>query len=461
MMIRTINPTTEEVITNYPVFGEKQISALIEAGYLTFNVWKKTDFSQRKQVMLKMAELLLKKKADFATLIATEMGKPVSQGLAEIEKCAWACEHYAEQAELYLQPRTIQTEMKKALVCYQPLGVVFAIMPWNFPFWQVFRFACPTLMAGNAVILKHASISIGSGNVIAELFLEAGFPEHLFQHFILDNEQAARVLADEKVVAVSLTGSERAGTTVAAQAASYSKKAILELGGNDPYLILDDANLDLAARCIVSSRLNNCGQVCIAAKRIIATEAIHDALVDKIKVEMAHYKMGNPLDEKTNLGPMAREDLRQTLHEQVLDTVKAGARLISGGEIPEQKGFYYPPTLLTHVHKGMPAFDEELFGPVISVIKADDEIQAIRLANQSRYGLGAAVFTGDIERGERIAREDIEAGVCFVNALVASDPRLPFGGIKHSGFGRELSREGILAFVNTKTIAINDNEYDK
>lgn len=459
MIIQTINPVTEDILCEYSTLSEKQIDAFIDAGHLTFDIWKKTSFSQRQQCMLKVAQLLLQKKHDFALLMASEMGKPISAGKAEIEKCSWVCRHYAENAEGYLQPRTVQTEMKKTLVCYQPLGIVFAIMPWNFPFWQVFRFAVPTLMAGNAAILKHAPISTGTGNAIAELFLEAGFPEHLFQHFILDNELAAKVIANDKIVAVTLTGSEQAGSVVAANAAKHLKKAVLELGGNDPYIVLEDADLDLAANCIVTSRLNNCGQVCIAAKRIIAVKSVYNSLLEKIQVLMANYHMGDPLDEKTNLGPMARDDLRKTLHEQVLKSVKSGAKLIVGGEIPKGKGFYYPPTLLIDVHKGMPAFDEELFGPVIAAIAVENEVEAIQLANQSQYGLAAAVFTRDLARGERIARYEIEAGSCFVNALVASDPRVPFGGIKHSGFGRELSREGILEFVNTKTVAINDSAH--
>lgn len=454
MIIRTVNPTTEAVLNEYIIMNEEEVSARIDAGHLTYRIWRRTNFSQRKQTLLRMADLLQQKKDDFAHLMANEMGKPLSLGRAEIEKCIWLCEHYAEKAESYLQPRLIETEMKKTMVCYQPLGVIFAIMPWNFPFWQVFRFAVPTIMAGNAAILKHAPISTGTGEVIAELFLAAGFPEHLFQHFVLDNELAARVIAHDKVAAVTLTGSERAGSIVAAHAASYLKKAVLELGGNDPYLVLEDADLDLAASCIVTSRLNNCGQVCIAAKRVIALKAIRDELMYKINDQMTHYKMGDPLDPETNLGPMARDDLRKTVHEQVLKSIKLGAKLIVGGEIPKSKGFYYPPTLLIDVHRGMPAFDEELFGPVIALITAEDEAQAIQLANLSYYGLGAAVFTSDLARGEYIAEQELEAGSCFVNAFVASDPRVPFGGIKHSGFGRELSREGILEFVNTKTVAI-------
>ncbi|OCH98479.1 succinate-semialdehyde dehydrogenase [Legionella jamestowniensis] len=455
MIIQTVNPATEEVLNEYHLLTEEQIEACIDAAQVSFKVWKKTPFSQRKQLMLNLAKLLRDKKEELALLIAKEMGKPITSGKAEIEKCAWVCEHYAENAEHYLQPRPIQTEMKKTKVCYQPLGIVFAIMPWNFPFWQVFRFAVPALMAGNAAILKHAPISTGTGNKIAALFEEAGFPKHLFQHFVLDNDLAAKVIANNKIVAVTLTGSEKAGAAVASNAAEHLKKAVLELGGSDPYLVLHDADLDLAAKAIVTSRLNNSGQVCIAAKRILAVEPIHDKLVEKIKALMANYQMGDPLDEKTNMGPMARDDLRKSLHEQVVKSVKSGAKLIEGGEIPKRKGFYYPPTLLLNVKKGMPAFDEELFGPVLAVTKVKDEAEAIQMANDTSYGLGAAVFTKDLARGEHIAQYEIEAGACFVNALVASDPRVPFGGIKRSGFGRELSKEGILEFVNTKAVAVN------
>ncbi|AHE67074.1 NAD-dependent succinate-semialdehyde dehydrogenase [Legionella oakridgensis] len=454
MQIKTINPATEEILQSYPLFKEEQVHAFIDAAHLCYQAWRKTSFSQRRQRMLKMAELLRKKQEEYAALMAKEMGKPLTAGKSEIEKCAWVCEHFAKQAEQYLAPRLIQTEMTKTKVCYQPLGVVFAIMPWNFPFWQVFRFAAPTIMAGNAAILKHAPISTGAGNAIAELFLEAGFPEHLFQHFILDNELAAKVIANEKIVGVSLTGSEKAGSIVASHAASHLKKSVLELGGNDPYIILADADLELAANCVVTSRMNNSGQVCIAAKRTIVVDEVVEEFVEHIVKLVEKFQMGNPLDPSTNFGPMARKDLRDTLHQQVLDSEKKGAKILRGGTVPHRKGFYYPPTILTNVSPGMPAFDDELFGPVIAIVSAEDEAHAIRLANQSKYGLGGAVFTSDLARGEKIATEEIEVGSCFVNTYVASDPRVPFGGIKRSGFGREISREGILEFVNTKTVSI-------
>ncbi|RUQ82083.1 NAD-dependent succinate-semialdehyde dehydrogenase [Legionella septentrionalis] len=454
MQITTMNPATEKPLQSYPLFTADQVNAYIDAAHLCYLSWRKTDFAQRKQRMLTLAELLRKKQDSYAELMAKEMGKPISAGKAEMQKCAWVCEHFAEQAESYLAARTIKTEMQKTIVSHQPLGIVFAIMPWNFPFWQVFRFAAPTIMAGNAAILKHAPISTGAGNAIADLFLQAGFPEHLFQHFILDNDLAAKVIAHEKIVAVTLTGSEQAGGIVASNAGKHLKRVVLELGGNDPYLVLADADLDLAAENIVLSRLNNSGQVCIAAKRTIVVHEVFDAILEKILQRVKGYQMGDPLDPSTNFGPMAREDLRNTLHQQVMESKEKGAKVIVGGEIPHCQGFYYPPTVLTDVCPGMPAFDDELFGPVIAITKAEDEAHAIRLANQSRYGLGAAIFTRDLKRGERMATHEIETGSCFVNAYVASDPRVPFGGIKRSGYGRELSQEGILEFVNIKTVSI-------
>ena len=458
MQIQTMNPATEKTLKSYDQLNANDVNRLIGEAHANYLAWRETSFSMRGKLMLTIAKLLRQKQDEYAVLMAEEMGKPVTAGKIEIEKCAWVCEHYAEHAESYLAARMIKTEMKKSMVCHQPLGIVLAIMPWNFPFWQVFRFAAPTLMAGNVAILKHASISAGVGDAIAALFIEAGFPEHVFQHFLLDKDRVADVIAHDKVVAVTLTGSDQAGRTVAAHAAMHLKKTMLELGGSDPYVVLADADLELAARCIVDSRLNNCGQVCIAAKRTIVVQEVAEALISELTQLINQYKMGDPLDPKTNLGPMAREDLRKTLHQQVMDSIDAGAKLLCGGKIPKRCGFYYPPTLLTNVRPGMPAFDDELFGPVVAVITAKDEVDAIRLANQSHYGLGAAVFTRDLVRGEYIATHEIEAGACFVNGLVASDPRLPFGGIKQSGFGRELSREGILEFVNVKTVAINDKE---
>lgn len=455
MKIQTINPATEQVLGSYDCLDELAIQTKIESAHQSYLKWKLTPFTTRQDLLLNLAKVLGQKKDELALLMTTEMGKPITAGKAEIDKCILLCEHYAEHAEGYLSPRVVQTEMKLSKVCYRPLGIVFGIMPWNFPFWQVFRFAVPTIMAGNAALLKHAPISSGTGNKIEELFLEAQFPPSLFQHLILDNDGAAKVIEHDFVSAVTLTGSGRAGSAVASHAGKFLKKSVLELGGADPYLVLEDADLDLAARCIVNSRLSNAGQVCIAAKRVIAIQSIAEKLTQKIIKNMAFYQIGDPLAPKTNMGPLARRDLRDTLHLQVEKSVKQGAKLLLGGIIPDGKGFYYPPTLLTDVKPGMTAFDEEVFGPVIAISTVDSEEEAIQYANMGQYGLGAAVFTRDLQKGEHIATMEIEAGVCFVNALVASDPRLPFGGIKHSGYGRELSREGILEFVNTKTIAIS------
>ncbi|WP_454783647.1 NAD-dependent succinate-semialdehyde dehydrogenase [Legionella sp. WA2024007413] len=457
MIIQTVNPATEQTLQSYNCLSEQEVTEKLNKAHEAYLEWKKTSFSKRKALMLRLAQLLKSKTEELAHLMSVEMGKPITAGIAEINKCAWLCEHYAEHAEEYLAEKVVQTDMKKSKVCHLPLGVVFAIMPWNFPFWQVFRFAVPTLMAGNVAVLKHAPISSGTGNKIEELFLEAGFPEYVFQHLIVDNDGAAKIIEHPAVIAVTLTGSGRAGSAVASHAGKFLKKAVLELGGSDPYIVLEDADLDLAARCIVNSRLSNSGQVCIAAKRIIVLKSVEEELVQKIIEHISTFKMGDPLNSETKLGPLARSDLRENLHIQVEKSVKQGAKLLLGGIIPEGKGFYYPPTLLTNVTPGMPAFDEELFGPVIAIITVNNEKEAIEYANQSQYGLGAAVFTRNLERGEHIATYEIEAGACFVNAFVASDPRLPFGGIKESGFGRELSREGILEFVNTKTIAISDS----
>lgn len=457
MKIQTINPATEQLLKSYNCLDEQAIHQKINAAHQTYLKWKRTPFLKRQGLIVQLAHLLEQKKNDLAYLMSTEMGKPVTAGKAEIDKCIWLCEHYAEHAESYLSSREIQTEGKLAKVCYNPIGIVFGIMPWNFPFWQVFRFAVPTIMAGNAALLKHAPISSGTGNKIEELFIEAQFPAALFQHLIVDNDGAAKVIENNLVSAVTLTGSGRAGSAVASQAGKFLKKSVLELGGSDPYLVLEDADLDLAAHCIVASRLNNSGQVCIAAKRVIALKSIEKELTEKIIQNMTSYKMGDPLDPKINMGPLARSDLRDTLHVQVEKSVKQGAKLLLGGIIPDCKGFYYPPTLLTDVRPGMTAFDEELFGPVVAISTVTTEEEAIHYANMGQYGLGAAVFTRDLKKGEHIATHEIEAGVCFVNSFVASDPRLPFGGIKHSGYGRELSREGILEFVNTKTIAISDS----
>lgn len=453
-MIQTVNPATEAVIQSYPELTQEAAYTHVQKAHTAYQAWRKTSFAERSAKLIKLAACLRAEKERFARLMATEMGKPLQAGLNEIEKCAWVCEHYAEHAENYLAPETVQTNLKDTRVVYRPLGVVFAIMPWNFPFWQVFRYAVPTIAAGNTTILKHAPISSGSGEAIAALFLEAGFPRHVFQHMVLDNQVAADVIAHPSVVGVTFTGSARAGAEIAASAGKHLKRVVLELGGSDPAVVLADADIKLAAEAIVASRLNNSGQVCIAAKRIIVVASVREQLQQAIEACIKNYPLGDPLDEKTVIGPMARADLRDTVHAQVEASVQKGATLKLGGVLPKGAGFYYPVTILTEVAPGMPAFDEEIFGPVIALIEARDEDHAFLLANQTEYGLGASIFTRDEVRGEQLAADVLEAGTCFVNGKVTSDPRVPFGGIKNSGFGRELAREGILAFVNMKTVGI-------
>lgn len=382
------------------------------------------------------------------------MGKPLKQGIAEIEKCASVCDYYAENAQKFLQQETVKTDASKSYISFQPLGVILAVMPWNFPFWQVFRFLAPALMAGNCGVLKHASNVPGCAIAIEDIIKEAGFPTHVFQTLLIESSAVSRVIENPFIKAVTLTGSIPAGQKVAQKAASLLKKTVLELGGSDAYLILEDADLELTAETCVNSRLINSGQSCIAAKRFIVLKEIEENFIRLFKEKMAAKVMGDPLDEKTQIGPQARVDLRDQLHEQVLKSISQGAKCILGGKIPEGNHAFYPPTILTNVKKGMPAYDEELFGPVASIISAEDEKEAIFIANDTVFGLGAAVFSTDIARAENIAEKKIQAGSCFVNALVKSDPRLPFGGINQSGYGRELSPYGIKEFVNIKTVYV-------
>ncbi len=391
---------------------------------------------------------------ELARLMVMEMGKPVAQARSEIEKCAWVCEYYAEYAAEHLQTEHYETEASESFVSYQPLGVILAVMPWNFPFWQVFRFAAPTLMAGNAAVLKHASNVPGCALAIESVFVRAGFPEDLFRTLLIGGDAVESVIHHPVVRAVSLTGSTEAGQSVGQAAGKAIKKAVLELGGSDPYVILEDADLSEAVSICVQSRLINNGQSCIAAKRFIVPQSVATEFEERFVREMRARRVGEPLDERTDVGPLARVDLRDELHGQVLRSIQAGARCLLGGEIPEREGAYYPPTVLTDVAAGMPAYNEELFGPVAAIISVDAEAEAIRVANDSAFGLGAAVLTRNVVRGRKIAEEELQAGACFVNAFVRSDPRLPFGGIKQSGYGRELGPHGIREFVNIKTIYV-------
>lgn len=454
MTIQSINPATGEVIQRYDAMTREEIDAILEQAHLTFLLWRKTSFRERAERMKNAAQVLQQQRREYAELMAKEMGKPVSGGLSEIDKCAWVCEYYADHAESFLRNEDIETDASSSFVTYNPLGAVLAVMPWNFPFWQVFRFAAPALMAGNVGLLKHASNVPGCALAIEDVFRKAGFPEHAFRTLMIESSLVGSVIEHPVVKAVTLTGSTPAGKAVAKQAGTVLKKTVLELGGSDPYLVLEDADIAFAASTCTASRLINSGQSCIAAKRFIVVEPVLRQFEEAFIENMKQFKMGDPLQEEVQIGPMARHDLRDEIHQQVLESVKRGAVCRLGGEIPTGPGAYYPPTVLTNVKKGMPAYDEEIFGPVASIIAAKDEQDAIRIANDSIFGLGAAVFTRDTQRGRRIAAEEIEAGCCFVNQFVKSDPRLPFGGIKESGYGRELSHYGIKEFVNIKTVYI-------
>ncbi len=453
-MIRTISPATGEFLEEYETHSPDQVEGSISRAAVSQVAWKNTSFADKAQLMRTAAGLLRERADKYATLMAFEMGKPIAQGRSESKKCAWVCEYYADNAEAFLADEPIVTDASESFVTYQPLGVILAIMPWNFPFWQVFRFAAPTLMSGNTAILKHASNVPGCALAIEEVFRDAGFPEGVFTSLLIGSEEAGRVIENPLIKAVSLTGSTTAGKAVAEKAASVLKKTVLELGGSDPYVILEDANLDEAISTCVESRLINSGQSCIAAKRFIVPESIKRPFQEQFVSAMRERTVGDPFNEQTDIGPQARVDLRDELHQQVTKSVEAGARLLCGGFVPEGEGAFYPATVLTDVGQGSPAYEEELFGPVAAIIPVADEEEAIQVANDSSFGLGAAVITSNIEKGRAIARERLEAGACFVNAFVRSDPRLPFGGIKDSGYGRELARNGILEFVNTKTVYV-------
>jgi succinate-semialdehyde dehydrogenase/glutarate-semialdehyde dehydrogenase len=449
-----IDPHSGRELRSFPTATPAEVSAALTRSERAFRDWRRTSFGERADVMRRAASMLRDNAATYARLIAEEMGKPIASGRAESEKCAWVCEYYAENAESMLADEVTKTEARLSYVAYRPLGPLLAIMPWNYPFWQVFRFAAPALMAGNTVVLKHAPNVPGCAQALETLLLEAGLPEGCFHNLFLTNAQAGAVIRNRRVRGVTLTGSVRAGKSVARQAGAYIKKTVLELGGSDPYLVLEDADIEQAATLCVRSRLSNSGQSCIAAKRLIVVEPVRKAFTEAVVERMRRAKIGNPMDEGTEVGPLAREDLRAGLHAQVERSVAKGARVILGGKMPSGAGWYYPTTVLEDVKKGMPAYQEELFGPVAAILAARDRAHAIRLANDTSFGLGAAVFTADVAEGERIARDELHAGCCFVNSFVRSDPRLPFGGVMDSGYGRELGWQGIHEFVNSKMVQL-------
>jgi len=451
--MRSTNPTTGEFIKEYQEHSQNEVNEIIEKVNQEWLSWKETTFEYRASLMKTAARILREKKETYAQLMTIEMGKIIRESLAEIEKCVLACDYYADHAEDLLKDEVIPTDASRSLVVFQPIGIVLAVMPWNFPFWQVFRFAAPALMAGNAAVLKHASNVPGCALAIESIFREAGFPENIFRTLMIPSFMVKNVIENPSIVAVTLTGSESAGSEVASVAGKMIKKTLLELGGSDAFIILEDADMDKAVKTAATARMINQGQSCIAAKRFIVVESRIKEFEEKIKDAMQNLKTGDPLEPDTQVGPMARKDLVDDIDRQVKESLAMGARLVLGGRRTERTGYYFPPTILADVTKGMPVYNQETFGPIVAIIRVQDEVEAIIVANDSEFGLGGSVWTQDLKRGEAVARK-INTGAVFVNGLTKSDPRLPFGGIKKSGYGRELSGYGIKEFVNIKTIWI-------
>lgn len=453
-MLRAVNPATGKVIKEYKTDDDKKVQKALAKADTAFRKWKQASFKERAAVLKNIAKALREDKVRLAELATAEMGKPIGQSMDEVEKCARTMDFYAKNGSQFLADQVVETDARKSFVSFQPLGVVLAIMPWNFPFWQVFRAMAPTLMAGNTMVLKHASNIPGCALAIEKVIRKSGAPDGLFQTLLIPASQVEPVIAHPAVAAVTLTGSTEAGKKVAAAAGAHLKKQVLELGGSDAYIVLDDADLDIAIEVSVRGRLVNSGQSCVAAKRFVVVKSMRKAFEERFVAAMKAATYGDPMNRDNRIGPMARHDLRDQLHEQVLQSVAKGAKILCGGFIPEGAGAYYPPTVLSNVKKGMPAYDEELFGPVASVIEAKDEDDAFRIANDSIYGLGGGIFSKDRKRAEKLAAEKLDAGNCFVNEHVHSDPHLPFGGVKQSGYGRELGVFGIREFVNIKTVFI-------
>ncbi|MFZ0416467.1 MAG: NAD-dependent succinate-semialdehyde dehydrogenase [Candidatus Sulfotelmatobacter sp.] len=453
MPIATINPATGETLQTFQPLSKSEIEQKLQLAVATFHAERKTPFAERARRMLKAADILERDKDKFAHLMTLEMGKPYKAAVAEAVKCTTACRYYADNAEKILTDEVIDTGAKKSFVRYRPIGPILAVMPWNFPFWQVIRFAAPALMAGNVGLLKHASNVPQCALAIEKIFLEAGFPAGAFQTLLIGSQQVDAILNDPRVVAATLTGSEQAGIEVGVAAAKRIKKVVLELGGSDPFIVMPSADLDTAVVTAVEARVINNGQSCIAAKRFIVHESIAADFEKKFVARMKNLRIGDPFDEKTELGPLATADAVKSLDADVQKTIKAGAKLLTGGHKLELPGNYYAATVLTDIPKDSPAYREEFFGPVASLFRVEDIDEAIRLANDSRFGLGASAWTTDDRERERFINE-LESGMVFINKMVASDPRIPFGGVKHSGHGRELSANGIREFMNIKTVWI-------
>ncbi|MBT4033132.1 MAG: NAD-dependent succinate-semialdehyde dehydrogenase [Candidatus Marinimicrobia bacterium] len=451
--MRSINPSSGMLINDYASHSTSETSKIITSTNETWIMWRKTSFQQRSRLMHNAASVLRNEKEDLARLMSLEMGKVLHEAAAEIEKCAWVCEYYADHAESFLADEIVETNASKSFVSFAPIGIVLAVMPWNFPFWQVFRFAAPALMAGNAAVLKHASNVPGCALAIEEIFIKAGFPVNLFRTLMISASQVESVIMNPHIRAVTLTGSEAAGMNVASIAGRALKKTVLELGGSDPYIVLDDADIDKCVETAVNARMINNGQSCIAAKRFIVVESRLEEFETKKTMIMSTLTPGDPLLQDTQVGPLAREDLRDELHNQVKTSLDAGARLLLGGKSISGPGYFYEPTVVSDVRPGMSLYHEETFGPVSAIIPVKDADEAIKVANDSKFGLGGSLWTNDLTQGEKLARQ-IESGAVFVNGMTISDPRLPFGGIKRSGYGRELSQFGIREFTNIKSIWI-------
>jgi succinate-semialdehyde dehydrogenase/glutarate-semialdehyde dehydrogenase len=450
----TENPATGQKGRVYEGRTPAEVRHIVVAVDRAFKKWRRRSYSERAKLMREAAAILRRKRDEFAALMTEEMGKPISDGRAEVEKCATACDYFADNAERFLAQEKVDLGGPEAFVTFEPLGIILAIMPWNFPFWQVFRFAAPTLMAGNVAVLKHASNVPGCALAIESVFRDAGFPDDVFRTLLIPSRDVESVIDMKEVKAVTLTGSVEAGRKVAMAAAQRLKKSVLELGGSDPYVVLEDADIAKAAKICATARMVNAGQSCIAGKRFIVVEKVRDQFEKAFVEAMKAYQMGDPRDEGTKFGPMYSVAGRDELHEQVERSVAAGARILTGGKKSQKPGAWYPPTVLTDVRPSVPAFTEEIFGPVASVIVAKDESDAIAIANDSEFGLGSAVITRDLDRGRRIAAHELESGMSFVNDNVRSDARMPFGGLKHSGYGREVSRYGLLEFVNIKSVLV-------
>ena len=450
-MITTIDPATEEVIERFAYMDAGAADAKLREADSAFNAWRAVSLEERSATLRNVAQRFRAESASLAATAVREMGKPIVQARAEIEKCAWALEFFADNAAAMLAPQDAPSNAARSYVAFRPLGVVLAIMPWNFPYWQVVRAAAPALMAGNTMLLKHADNTTKCALEIERIFADAGAPEGVFGALLMTNEAVDELIGDARIAAVTLTGSERAGVAVASAAGHALKKCVLELGGSDAFVVLDDADLERAAATAVTARFQNNGQSCIAAKRFIAVDSVYDDFLSRFVEAAKRQRIGNPSDETTDIGPCARGDLLKTLHEQVAATTARGGKLVLGGRPLEERGYYYEPTIVGSVEPGMRLFDEEVFGPAAAVIRAKDAREAIALANASSYGLGFSIWTRDAALAERLAG-DVEAGAVFVNGMVSSDPRLPFGGVKKSGYGRELSAFGIHEFANVQTV---------